>query len=82
MEFKVPYVLAMRERAPKMFNRLRRTGAMDAHLQQKSLEAHRMFEELTADAPKLPSGYPRNLHALRAEQIVFETLIEFPTEED
>lgn len=80
MLFKGPYVRAMREQAPKMFNRLRRTGALDAHLQQKSEEAHRMFAELTADAPKLPSGYPRNPHATQAEQIVLETLIEFPPE--
>ena len=29
MEFKYPYLLAMREQAPKMFNELRRTGALD-----------------------------------------------------
>ncbi len=80
MEFKLPYLLAMREQAPKMFNRLRRTGAMDAHLQQKSEEAHRMFDELTADAPKLPSGHPREPWAREAEEQVFATLIEFPSE--
>ncbi len=81
MEFKLPYLLAMREQAPKMFNRLRRTGAMDAHLQEKSTEAHRMFEELTADAPKLPGGYPKSPYASRAERTVLETLIEFPPDE-
>jgi len=29
VEFKYPYLLAMREQAPKMFNELRRTGAMN-----------------------------------------------------
>ena len=78
MEFKSPYVRAMRERAPKMFNELRRNGLMERHLQEKSEEAHRMFEELTAGAPKLQSGYPEEPHATRAERLVFETLIEFP----
>ena len=80
MEFKGPYLLAMREQAPKMFNRLRRTGAMDPHLQEKSKEAHRLFDQLTSNAPKLPGGYPRNPYASRAERQVLETLIEFPSE--
>ena len=56
MEFKEPYVLAMRDQAPKMFNRLRRTGAISAHLQAKSVEAHRMYEELAKGKERLPSG--------------------------
>lgn len=82
MEFKLPYLLAMRERAPKMFNQLRRSGEMDAHLQMKSEEAHRMFEELTADEPKLPNGLPTSQSAIReAEEIVLATLINFATED-
>ena len=81
MQFKTPYVLAMREQSPKMFNRLIRAGLMEAHLQQKVAEAYRMFEELTADAPKLDNGLPTLPHRTRAEQIVLETLIEFPPEE-
>lgn len=80
MEFKGPYLQAMREQAPKMFNRLRRTGALDAHLQKKTEEAHRLFDDLTAKAPKLPSGYPREPWARDAERQVLETLIEFPSD--
>ncbi len=80
MEFKLPYLLAMREQAPKMFNQLRRTGALDAHVKPKSKEAHRLFADLTADAPTLPSGYPKEPWAREAEQQVFATLIEFQSE--
>ena len=79
MEFKGPYLRAMRDQAPKMFNRLRRTGALNAHVAKKSMEAQRMFDELTEHAPKLPSGYPRQMEVAReAEQAVLATLIEFP----
>lgn len=79
MEFKFPYLTAMREQAPAMFNQLVRSGQMDAHLQEKSTEAHRMFRDLTASLPKLPSGYPRDEQAASAaERQVLETLIEFP----
>lgn len=82
MEFKVAYLEAMRSQAPQMFNRLRRTGALDAHVQKKAEEASRMFEELTADEPKLPNGLPRSPVAIReAEEQVRATLIEFPQDE-
>ncbi len=80
MEFKLPYLLAMREQAPKMFNQLRRTGALNAHVKQKLEEASRLFDDLTADAPKLSNGLPENPYRSRAESQVFETLIEFPSE--
>ena len=80
MEFKLPYLLAMRDQAPKMFNRLRRTGAMDAHLQEKSIEAHALFDGLTANAPKLDNGLPELPYRAQAERAVLETLIEFPSE--
>lgn len=77
MEFKGPYVKAMMERAPKMFMALRRSGQLDAHLQAKSEEA-----ELTADAPKLPNGLPREPYLREAEEQVFALLIEFPGESE
>lgn len=82
MEFKGPYLMAMREQAPKTFNRLRRTGALEAHLRKKGEEAQRMFEELTAGAPKLPNGLPEQPHRREAEQAVLATLIEFPPEDE
>ncbi len=39
MEFMGLYMLAMRECAPKMFNRLRRTGALEAFAKKKAIEA-------------------------------------------
>ena len=56
MEFSLPYQLAMREQAPEMLNRLRRTGALSVHLKQKSAEAHQMYDQLAKDLPKLPGG--------------------------
>lgn len=71
MEFKGPYLFAMREQDPKMFMELRRSGKMDEHLQEKTEEAYKMLDDLTA------KGTPRR----EAEEIVRATLIEFPTPE-
>ena len=82
MEFSLPYQLAMRDQAPKMFNRLRRTGALSAHLKAKSAEAHQMYEELAKDKPKLPSGLVKGAsNRQQIEEQVFAALIEFPPEE-
>ena len=80
MNFKYPYLLAMQEQAPKMFSRLRKTGALDAHVNQKLREAQELFDYLTKDAPKLKSGLPEDPYRGRAESQVFETLIEFQSE--
>ncbi len=80
MNFKYPYLLAMREQAPKMFNQLRRTGALDAYVNQKSKEADELLDYLTKNAPKLDNGLPEQPYLGRAESQVFETLIEFPNE--
>lgn len=82
MEFKTPYLLAMREQAPQMFMELVRSGKMDAHLQAKSVEAHRMLQGLLASAPKNPDGRPQMEAARAAEEVVMATLIEFPTPPD
>ena len=83
MEFKIPYLLAMRDQAPKMFNRLRRTGAMSAHLQAKSLEAHRMYEDLAKGQERLPGGKVVRSASTRQQikEQVFAALIEFPPDE-
>lgn len=80
MEFKGPYLRAMREQAPKMFNRLRRTGALSKHVQDKSKEAHELFNQLTEGAPKLPNGLPEQPFRREAEEQVLAQLIEFPPE--
>ena len=80
MEFKIPYLLAMREKAPKLFNSLSRSGKLDEHLRQKTKQAHEMFDDLTKKAPKLPNGLPKAQPRIEAERLVLETLIEFPDE--
>ncbi len=80
MDFKVPYAEAMRQQAPKMFNSLNKTGQLEAHLTAKSQEAHKLFAELTAKAPKDPTGYPKEPFAREAEEQVKAVLIEFPPE--
>lgn len=78
MEFKLPYVLAMREHAPQMFKDLCRSGKLEEHLKEKSQEAHALFVQLTVGAEKLPSGAIRDssLEA-PAKRQVFDMLIEF-----
>lgn len=75
MEFKIPYLLAMQEQAPKMMAQLQRHGRLEQHLQQKTSEAHAMFEDLLKQH-KDPSLAQRR----EAEEIVRSTLIEFPLE--
>ncbi len=82
MEFSLAYQLAMRDQAPGMFNRLRRTGALSAHLKAKSAEAHLMFDELAKDKPKLPNGAIESASdGQQIEEQVFAALIEFPPDE-
>ena len=81
MEFKYPYLMAMREQAPRMFNQLRRTGMMDAHLQQKSDQAHQMLREMLAREPKDAAGIVRNPQAQQAaEERGRAMLTEFPAQ--
>ncbi len=82
MEFSGPYQEAMRDQAPRMFNRLRRTGALQAHVEAKAAEARRMYAQLAEGKERLPSGAvagASNRHQI--EEQVFATLIEFPPDE-
>ncbi len=82
MEFSLPYQLAMRDQAPKMFNRLRRTGALAAHVKAKAAEARRLYAQLAEGLERLPSGLVKGAHnRRRIEEQVFATLIEFPPDE-
>ena len=79
MEFRVAYLQAMRERDPKGFNQLVRSGQMEAFLQAKTTEAYAMLEQLLAGQPRDPNGAVLDLVAQRqAERTVIETLIEEP----
>lgn len=75
MEFKSQYVHAMREQAPKMFRDLVKHGRIEQHLDQKSGEAHEMLRQLLAQHPN-----PGLAERREAEEIVRQTLIEFPPE--
>jgi len=82
MEFNLPYLLAMREQAPKMFIRLRRTGALKAHVSKVGQEARRMYAELAKDKPKLPNGLVEGASVRQQiEERVFAALIEFPPDD-
>lgn len=79
LNFRTAYLQAMREQAPAMFNELRRSGAMETHLNRKAAEAQAMFRELTEGKPTLPSGALANPQdAQQATEQVFATLITFP----
>jgi hypothetical protein len=80
MDFKLTYLKAMREQAPQMFKELRQRGALEAHLSQKSKQAHSLYDQLTDGAEKLPNGVVRDPNARQAaEEQVFSTLLDFPT---
>lgn len=78
MEFKVPYLLAMREQDPKMFMDLRRSGELEAHVQQKAEEASQMLKGLLANVPKSEHGNAGVSDQQAAEEQVLATLIDFP----
>lgn len=79
LNFRTAYLQAMRDQAPAMFQELRKTGALEAHLDRKEAEAKAMYRDLTAGLPTLPSGALRDLKAeSEATEQVMGTLIEFP----
>ena len=82
MEFLGPYLEAMRQQAPKMFNRLRRTGALEAFAKKKAIEASQMYRTLTADAPRDAAGLVKQPQHREAEEIVRALLIEFPPDDE
>ena len=79
MNFKAPYVFAMREHAPKMFVELCTSDRPDQHLQEKSVEAHALLEQLLAPEPKGVDGLPKDPQALQlAEERVLAQMLESP----
>lgn len=81
MEFKVPYMQAMRQQAPKLFNQLNREGKLTAYVDEKAVEASRLFHELTASAPKEEGGYPKEPEASEAIEQVMAVMLDFPKHE-
>lgn len=81
MEFKLQYLQAMRQQAPKLFNQLSREGKLQALAEEKAQQASALFAELTKDAPKEKGGYPMEPFASQAAEAVMQTLIDFPNHE-
>jgi hypothetical protein len=81
MEFKLPYMQAMRQQAPKLFNRLSRSGGLEAFVNEKAQEASKLFHELTANAPKEAGGYPKEPEASEAIEQVMAVMLDFPKDE-
>ncbi len=81
MEFRLQYLQAMRQQAPKLFNQLNREGKLMALADEKAKEAAALFAELTKDAPKERGGYPKEPFASEAQEAVLQTLIDFPNHE-
>lgn len=77
MEFRHAYMSAMQDQNQKLYRRLRDSGELDRFVEMKAREAHRMFQELTKDAPK-ENGYPKQPFAREAEEQVKAALFEFP----
>lgn len=75
MEFKNPYVLAMRDQAPRMLRELVKTGRIEIHLQKKSEEAHALLDEILKHNPN-----PSLPEKRAAEEQVRALLIQFPPE--
>ena len=82
MEFRLPYMQAMRQQAPKMFNRLSREGKLQAFVDEKAKQASDLFQELTEDAPKEKGGYPKEPFASEAIEAVMSQMLEFPNHEE
>lgn len=80
MDFLEPYVLALQERAPDLYRTLWASGSLESHLQSKVAEAQKLYEWLTADAPRLPNGVVRQPWAQEAGERVRAALICFPTD--
>lgn len=81
MEFKLSYLQAMRSQAPKMFNRLSREGTLMAFVDEKAVEASKLFHELTANVPKTLGGYPKEPEASEAIEQVMAVMLDFPNHE-
>lgn len=82
MEFKAQYLHLMREREPKLFRQLVKSGQIDQYVQEKAVEAYRLLDDLLASEPKGPDGLPRDLQAQRlAEERVKAQMFDFPVPE-
>ena len=81
MEFKGAYLQAMRDQAPKMFMDLRRSGKLDQFVQEKSMQAHQMLDEILRSQTRDKNSPPTMQQEREAEEQVRALMIEFPPPE-
>jgi hypothetical protein len=81
MDFKAQYLQAIREQAPALLKRLSKRGQLEEAARLASIEANRMFRELTKDAPKDKNGQPTLQARREAEEHVRAALLKFQNEE-
>lgn len=75
MDFKGPYLQTMRVKDPGLFMELRRSNRLDQFVQQKSMEAHQMLQDLLqAKGSDLASRR-------EAEEEVMAVFLDFPVPE-
>jgi len=72
------YLQAMRDQAPKEFNRLAKAGQLDNQANLKVREANRMLQELLKDAPKDSRNQPTDQARREAEEYVRAEILSFP----
>ena len=77
MEIKGQYLTMLVEQDPKAFMEMRRAGTLDAHLQEVSLEAHAMLDQILANVPKDRYGNPPPQLKQEAEERVRAAFLEF-----
>ncbi len=81
MDFQTRYLNEMREKAPAMFNELRRSGKIAAHARETEREFGRLVNEVLKNEPKGPSGQVADINLKRmVEEVVAAQLLEFPRE--
>jgi hypothetical protein len=61
---------------------LRRSGQLDKHLQEKSLEAHALLAQLLDKEPKDRDGFPKDIQSERlAQERVMARMLDFSAPE-
>ena len=80
MNFMGPYILAMREQAPKMFMELRRSGKLEQFARERALEGNALAEQMLARRPKDAHGQPSMADEREVEEIVLAQMLEFEPE--
>jgi hypothetical protein len=82
MEFRYPFLVAMQSQNIKMYRALKKAGELERFVALKANDAHRLYLELTRDAPKGPDAQPTMQAAREAEEYVRAMMFEFPDDSE